>query len=170
MIGKLPKSEAWKQSVPYRPGLLLHPRYLSRDSTRIYRIPSELLHSSKLEPRNPIGPQSIPIEVMCLSYEEGSLRAGRPSSPQSLATLLIRLRLATTLRMRALQVGFPGNGVCVLISTGGGVLIGPWGSSTDLAEAVNHQVTTDWPSHVAGRLGGTASTTFLHRLGLPLLM
>jgi hypothetical protein len=32
MIGKLPKSEAWKQSDPDRPGLLLHPRYWSRDS------------------------------------------------------------------------------------------------------------------------------------------
>jgi hypothetical protein len=32
MIGKLPKSEAWKQSDPNRPGLLLHPRYSSRDS------------------------------------------------------------------------------------------------------------------------------------------
>jgi hypothetical protein len=26
------------------------------------------------------------------------------------------------------------------------------------------------PSHVVGRSGGTASTTFLHRLGLPLLV
>jgi hypothetical protein len=32
MIGKLPKSEAWKQSDPDRLGLLLHRRYLSRDS------------------------------------------------------------------------------------------------------------------------------------------
>jgi hypothetical protein len=31
MIGKLPKSEAWKQSDPDRSGLLLHPRYSSRD-------------------------------------------------------------------------------------------------------------------------------------------
>jgi hypothetical protein len=32
MIGKLPKSEAWKQSDPDRPRLLLDPRYSSRDS------------------------------------------------------------------------------------------------------------------------------------------
>jgi hypothetical protein len=32
MIGKLHKSEAWKQSDPDRPGLLLHPRYSSGDS------------------------------------------------------------------------------------------------------------------------------------------
>jgi hypothetical protein len=32
MMGKLPKSKAWKQSDPDRPGLLLHPRYSSRDS------------------------------------------------------------------------------------------------------------------------------------------
>jgi hypothetical protein len=31
MIDKLPKSEAWKQRDPDRSGLLLHPRYLSRD-------------------------------------------------------------------------------------------------------------------------------------------
>jgi hypothetical protein len=39
--------------------------------------------------------------------------------------------------MSALQVEFPCNGVCVLISIrGGGVFIGSWGSSTNLAEAV----------------------------------
>jgi hypothetical protein len=32
MMGKLFKSEAWKQSDPDRPGLLPHPRYSSRDS------------------------------------------------------------------------------------------------------------------------------------------
>jgi hypothetical protein len=56
------------------------------------------------------------------------------------------------------------NVVCVLISTGRvGVFIGPWGSSTDLAEVVTHQVVASWP-------GIEASTDFLHRLGLPLLM
>jgi hypothetical protein len=53
MIGKLPKSEAWKQSDPNRPGHLLHPRYSSKDSIRIHRIPTKLPHSSKLEPRDP---------------------------------------------------------------------------------------------------------------------
>jgi hypothetical protein len=43
------------------------------------------------------------------------------SSPQSLATLPIRLRLATTQRMRALQVESPKCGVCLLISTVGGI-------------------------------------------------
>jgi hypothetical protein len=32
MIGKLPRSEAWKQSDPDRSRLLLHKRYSSRDS------------------------------------------------------------------------------------------------------------------------------------------
>jgi hypothetical protein len=60
--------------------------------------------------------------------------------------------------------------VCVLISTGGRVFIGPWGSSTDLAEPVTRQVATGQPSHVADRLGGMACTAFLHRIGLPLLV
>jgi hypothetical protein len=30
--------------------------------------------------------------------------------------------------------------VCVLISTGRGVFIGPWGSSTNLTKVVTHQV------------------------------
>jgi hypothetical protein len=63
MIGKLPKSEAWKQSDPDKLRLLLHPRYSSRDSIRIYRILAELPHSSKLEPRNPVGPRRIPSEL-----------------------------------------------------------------------------------------------------------
>jgi hypothetical protein len=88
MIGKLPKFEAWKQSDPDRLGLLLHPRYLSRDSIGIHRIPIELPH---------------------MRYEEGSQQAG---APQSLVTLLIKLHLATTLRMGALQVESPKCGVC----------------------------------------------------------
>jgi hypothetical protein len=60
--------------------------------------------------------------------------------------------------------------VCVLIFTGRGVFIGPWGSSTDLAEAVSHEVVAGWRSHVAGQLVSLASTNFLHHLGLPLLM
>jgi hypothetical protein len=32
MMGKLPKFEAWKQGDLDRPGLLLYPRYSSRDS------------------------------------------------------------------------------------------------------------------------------------------
>jgi hypothetical protein len=50
MIGKLPKSEAWKQSDPDRSGLLLHPRYSSKVSIGIHKILKELPHSSKLEP------------------------------------------------------------------------------------------------------------------------
>jgi hypothetical protein len=37
--------------------------------------------------------------------------------------------------------------------------MGPWGSSTDLAEAVNRQVVAEWPSHVADLQGETTSTT-----------
>jgi hypothetical protein len=51
-----------------------------------------------------------------------------------------------------------------------GVFIGPWGSSTYLAEAVTHQVAAGWPSLVASQLGGTTSTFLLRCLGLPLLV
>jgi hypothetical protein len=60
--------------------------------------------------------------------------------------------------------------VYVLISTGRGVFIGVQGGVTDLVKSVTHQVVADRPRHVADRLGGLASTDFLHRLGLPLLM
>jgi hypothetical protein len=52
MMGKLPKSETWKQSDSDRPGLLPHPRYSSRDYIGIHRILAELPHLSNLEPRN----------------------------------------------------------------------------------------------------------------------
>jgi hypothetical protein len=81
MMGKLPKSEAWKQSDPDRPIHLLHPRYSSRDSIRICRIPAELPHLSKLELRYPVGPRRILANLPCLSYKEGSRQAKRPSSP-----------------------------------------------------------------------------------------
>jgi hypothetical protein len=48
--------------------------------------------------------------------------------------------------------------VCSDFHQRGGVFTGSWGSSTDLAEVVTHQVAADWPSHVAGRPGGTSST------------
>jgi hypothetical protein len=84
-----------------------------RLSVGIHRIPAELLHSSKLELRNPVGPQRIPTELPRSSYEEGSRQDGRPSGPQSLSTLPIRLHLATTVRKRALKVESPKCGVCV---------------------------------------------------------
>jgi hypothetical protein len=55
------------------------------------------------------------------------------------------------------------NVVCVLISTGRGIFIGVQGWVTDLVKSVTHQV-------VASRPCGSASTDFLHRLGLPLLV
>jgi hypothetical protein len=82
-----------------------------RLSVGIHRISTELLHLSKLEPRNPIRPRMIPAELLHSSYEESS-QAGRPSSPQRLTTLLTRLRLATTLGMGDLQVESPKCGVC----------------------------------------------------------
>jgi hypothetical protein len=51
-----------------------------------------------------------------------------------------------------------------------GVFIVSWGSSTDLVEAVTHQVVADRPTHVASQSGGTTSTTFLYSLDIPLLM
>jgi hypothetical protein len=71
MIGKLPKSEAWKESDPDRPGLLLHQRYSSRDSLsesiacalkqtraeKFYRTPKDSDRASTFELRGglPIG-------------------------------------------------------------------------------------------------------------------
>jgi hypothetical protein len=43
-----------------------------RLSAEIHRISAELPHSSKLESRNPVGPQRIPAELPHSSYEEGS--------------------------------------------------------------------------------------------------
>jgi hypothetical protein len=115
-----------------------------RLSIIIHRISAKLPHSSKLEPTNPVGPWRIPTELPCSSYEEGSRQAESPSGPQSLATLPKRLRLATTLGMGSLQVESPKCVVCSDFHLRG-VFIGPWESSTDLAEAVTHQV-------VVGRL------------------
>jgi hypothetical protein len=130
-------------------------------------IPTELLHSSKLELRNPVRPRRIPTELPCSSYEEGSRQGGRPSGPQSLTTLLTRLHLATTIRMRALQVEFPCNGVCVCSDFHRrGVFIGSWGSSNDLAEAVTRQVVVGRPSHVVRlRVWPTQSTCQIHPCG-----
>jgi hypothetical protein len=137
-----------------------------RLSVEIHRILAELLHSSNLELRNPVGPRRIPPS----SYEEGSRQVGRPSGPQSFTTLPRRLRLATTLRMRALQVEYPKCGVCVSTFTGRGVFIWPWGSSTDLAEAVTRQVAASQPSHVAGWPMSSASTDFIHHHSISLLV
>jgi hypothetical protein len=43
-----------------------------RHFARIHRIQAELPHSRKLELRNPVGPQRIPVELPRSSYEEGS--------------------------------------------------------------------------------------------------
>jgi hypothetical protein len=72
--------------------------------------------------------------------------------------------------MGALQVESPKCGVCVLISTGRGVFIGVQGGVTDLVNSVTQQVVAGRPSHVTGQPCGSASTDFLHLLGLPLLM
>jgi hypothetical protein len=60
--------------------------------------------------------------------------------------------------------------VCVLISTVRGVFIGVQGGVTDLVKSVTHQVVAGRPSHMAGQPCGLASTNFLHRLGLLLLV
>jgi hypothetical protein len=57
-----------------------------------------------------------------------------------------------------------------LISTSRGVFIGVQGGVTDLVKLVTHQVVAVRPSHVADHPCGSASTDFLHRLGLPLLI
>jgi hypothetical protein len=62
--------------------------------------------------------------------------------------------------------------VCVCVSTFNvrGVFIGVNGIPTDLAKPVWRQVVAGRPSRVVGRSGGSASTDFLHRLGLLLLV
>jgi hypothetical protein len=148
---------SWYAGTPTSPKVLEQRLFV-----RIHRILAELPHSTKLEPRNLIGPWMIPTEIPQSSHEEGSRQDGRPSGPQSLSTLLIRPHLPSTLRMRALQVESPKCGVSPHFHRRG-VFIGTWGSSTDLEMSVWHQVVFGW-------LGGAASTDFLHRLGLLLLV
>jgi hypothetical protein len=63
------------------------------------------------------------------------------------------------------------NVVCVCrLSLVGGVFIEPWGSSTDMAEVVTHQVAVGWPCHMAGRQMSSVSTKFLQRHSLCLLV
>jgi hypothetical protein len=50
-----------------------------------------------------------------------------------------------------------------------GVFIGVNETSTNLERSIWCHVVAGQPSHVAGRLGGAASTNFLHRLGLLLM-
>jgi hypothetical protein len=83
-MGKLPKTEAWKQSDPHKGRTPTSPKVL--------------------EQRLSVGINKIPAELLWSSYEEGSRQFGRPSGPQSLTTLSTRIHLATTLSMRALQV------------------------------------------------------------------
>jgi hypothetical protein len=125
---------SWQVGTPTSPKVLKQ-----AFSIRIHRIPAELPHSSKLEPRNPIRPWRISVELSCSSYDEGSRQAKWPSGPQSLATLPTSLHLATTIRMGALQVESPNCGVCSDFHRRG-VFIGLCWSSTDLVEAVTNQV------------------------------
>jgi hypothetical protein len=133
-----------------------------RLSVGICRILAELPHSSKLERRNHVGPWRIPAELPRSSYEDGSRQAGSPFGPQCLATLPTRLRLSTTLRMRAPQVECPNCGVCSNFHRYMGIYRG-LGGVTDLVKSVTQKV-------VAGRPCGFATTNFLHCLGFPLLV
>jgi hypothetical protein len=59
--------------------------------------------------------------------------------------------------------------VCVSTFTGSGVFVGPWGSATDLVEALTRQVVVGRASHVASRPTSLGSIDFLHCHSLPLL-
>jgi hypothetical protein len=68
MMGKLPKSEAWKQSDPDKPGLLLDPSYSSRASMleqtraeKLCRTPKDSDRASALELRGglPTGQEAL---------------------------------------------------------------------------------------------------------------
>jgi hypothetical protein len=60
--------------------------------------------------------------------------------------------------------------VCVCRLSPVGVFIEPWGSTTDLAEAVTYQVVAGQPSYVASRLMSLAYTDFLHCHSLSFLV
>jgi hypothetical protein len=75
MIGKLPKSEAWKQSDLDRPGLLLHPRYSSRDSLN-ESIASTL---EKIRTEKPYWTPKDSDRAFMLE-----LRGGLPTGPEAL--------------------------------------------------------------------------------------
>jgi hypothetical protein len=60
--------------------------------------------------------------------------------------------------------------VCVSTFTMRGVFIGVNGTTTDMEKSVWCQVVAGRQSHVADWLSGVASTDFLHRLGLLLLV
>jgi hypothetical protein len=131
-----------------------------RPSVGILWIPTELSHSSKLELRNPVGPRRIPVEFQRLSYKDGSRLAGRPTNPQSLATLLTSLGLATTLRELCkwnLQ-----NVVCVCRLSPVGGICRAMGNLHRLGQGNN--------SPCDGRPMSLASTNFLHHHTLSLLM
>jgi hypothetical protein len=84
----------------------------------------------------------------------GGLRTGRGLCVLNSATLLIRLRLATTLRMGASQVESPKCGLCVLNSVDRRVFIGVLGAVTDLIKSKIHQVLPGRPSHAASTDSG----------------
>jgi hypothetical protein len=95
----------------------------SRLSVRIYKILAELLHSTDQSSENSVEPERILAELPRSSYEEGSQQGYEEGSgPQRITTLLTRLQLATTLRMRALQVESPKYGVCSDFHRYGGYL------------------------------------------------
>jgi hypothetical protein len=57
---------------------------------------------------------------------------------------------------------------CVCVDFNGrGEFIGPWGSSTDLAKLVTHQVVAGWPSHPLGPLVSVFCTLSLRVTYIP---
>jgi hypothetical protein len=124
----------------------------------ILRILAELPHSSKLESRNPVGPWRIPTE-----FHTQAMRKPRHSPDKTIPSYCTKNEsFASGISKCGLSPHFH--------RRGGGVFIGPCGSSTDLDKSVLCQVVAGRPSHVVGWPGGAASTDFLHRLGLLLLM
>jgi hypothetical protein len=106
-------------------------------------------HSSKLEPRNPVGPRRIPEEP-CHSPNK-AMPSYHPKK-QSFGSGITNMWH-----------------VCVDFHREG-LFLGQWGSSTDLVEEVTRHVVSGWPSHMAGQLMSSSSTDFLHCHSVSLLV
>jgi hypothetical protein len=130
-------------------GIPIHLWDSRKDSVGIHRIPAELPHSSKLESRNP---EVLPPKGFRLSFHARATRRSpdRPGGPPALRPHHSPDKDTPSYYTKN---GSSASGVskmwCVSTFTSRGLFIGPWGSSTDLAKAVTHQVAAGRLRHVS---------------------